>query len=177
MSPFCAQLSFLSSEKHVFRTGVSGRKFNSQSSFFFAPFPLKWEFWTLCGWKKKKIFVFSIYFAFLESSAEEELSVHTAQQLPSGHSLCLVGVARISHFWGSNEPQISLLCCSKCLRFHMASWGSYRKQRDIPDFSTGLSQRCFWTKVCAIELRFTELSTPFSHCRQFQGFLQDRKID
>lgn len=126
---------------------------------------------------KKKIFVFSIYFAFLESSAEEELSVHTAQQLPSGHSLCLVGVARISHFWGSNEPQISLLCCSKCLRFHMASWGSYRKQRDIPDFSTGLSQRCFWTKVCAIELRFTELSTPFSHCRQFQGFLQDRKID
>lgn len=45
--------------------------------------------------EKKKIFVFSIYFAFLESSAEEELSVHRAQQLLSGHSLCLVGVARI----------------------------------------------------------------------------------
>lgn len=72
-----------------------------------------------------------------------------------------------SHFRGSNEPQISPLCCSKCLRFHMASWGSYRKQRDIPDFSTGLSQSCFWTEARAIELRFTELSVIAGNSRDF----------
>lgn len=64
MSPFCAQLSFLSSEKHVFRTGVSGRKFNSQSSFFLHLFPSNGSFELCVGGKKKRYlcFLFTLLF-------------------------------------------------------------------------------------------------------------------
>lgn len=130
-------------------------------------------------WVEKKwdICVFYLLCFFGKLCLGRALRAELSSFLLSIDCVWLVPPEFNSHFRGSNEPQISLLTRSKCLRFQVVSWGSYRKPRDTPDFSTGLSWSCFWTKGHAIKLRFTELSTLLSHCRQFWGFLQGRKIN
>lgn len=144
MSPFGAQLSSLSSEKHVSSTGVSGRKFKSQSSFFFTFSPQMGVLYFVWVGKKIRHLCFLLALLFWKALLRKSSPCTEIGAFPLVIAcVWLVLLECNSHFQGSNVPQISLLTCSKHLRFLVASWGSYRKPRDTPDFGTGLSQSCF----------------------------------
>ena len=138
-------------EKNIYLEQACQEEILSHSSLFFCTFSPQMGVLNFV-WVEKKIRHLCFLLAFLFWKALLRRSSLCTE--PSSFPLVIACVWSVlpefnSCFQGSKEAQISLVIWSKGLRFHVASWESYRKPRDIPGFSTGLSQHCFWTKVHA----------------------------